>query len=411
MRGIFADRRSPIAYGYDAQVPVYFNQDPVLSVGGGGGFGGRRRRRRRRDSRRRDEHHADGGAQNRLSASTPTPPERLRTLATPARAGARRRRGGRRRAAAEAARAAAAAGASATPPKRRASSCVPVESDDMLLSGRPGRRQALVNRAQVVDAPLGQGHVVSFAIRPFWRWQTQGTFFLGFNTILNWNDLGGRTPQPQPPNPETPTPRPPPETPGVGPGAPPPRVWRRSAVSRELARRGAAVRMFEARTLGAGATQASAGILAPLHRGARSRPVVRAGDPLARHVRRVRARCLRRVGAERRIPPVRDARGRGRRGGGRPASRGRARRLTPRSGSIRRRSRAGGRARDVDRRRGARQGSRVCLGPGLDGRARLGRAAHGVQIEAAHRVTGIRVDPTARRSRPKTAPRGRQAPS
>jgi hypothetical protein len=31
--------------------------------------------------------------------------------------------------------------------------------------------------------------VVMFGIRPFWRWQTQGTFFLGFNTILNWNDL------------------------------------------------------------------------------------------------------------------------------------------------------------------------------------------------------------------------------
>jgi glycine oxidase len=35
------------------------------------------------------------------------------------------------------------------------------------------------------------------------------------------------------------------------------------AVARELARRGAAVRVFEARTIGAGATQASAGILAP----------------------------------------------------------------------------------------------------------------------------------------------------
>src|ERR671918_2523130 len=35
------------------------------------------------------------------------------------------------------------------------------------------------------------------------------------------------------------------------------------AVARELARRGASVRMFEARTIGAGATQASAGILAP----------------------------------------------------------------------------------------------------------------------------------------------------
>ena len=35
------------------------------------------------------------------------------------------------------------------------------------------------------------------------------------------------------------------------------------AVARELARRGASVRLFEARTIGAGATQASAGILAP----------------------------------------------------------------------------------------------------------------------------------------------------
>ncbi len=28
-----------------------------------------------------------------------------------------------------------------------------------------------------------------FANRPYWRWQTQGNFFLGFNAILNWNDL------------------------------------------------------------------------------------------------------------------------------------------------------------------------------------------------------------------------------
>ena len=35
------------------------------------------------------------------------------------------------------------------------------------------------------------------------------------------------------------------------------------AVGRELARRGAAVRIFEARAVGAGATQASAGVLAP----------------------------------------------------------------------------------------------------------------------------------------------------
>ena len=41
MRGIVSDRTSPIAYGYDAQVPVYFSQSPVLNAGGGGGgFGG-----------------------------------------------------------------------------------------------------------------------------------------------------------------------------------------------------------------------------------------------------------------------------------------------------------------------------------------------------------------------------------
>ena len=28
-----------------------------------------------------------------------------------------------------------------------------------------------------------------FAFRPFWRWQTQGTFAMGFNAIMNWNDL------------------------------------------------------------------------------------------------------------------------------------------------------------------------------------------------------------------------------
>jgi hypothetical protein len=66
----------------------------------------------------------------------------------------------------------------------------PTNPNDMLLSGTLAGGQVLTNRAQVVDAMVGDGHVVMFAIRPFWRWQTQGTFMLGFNTILNWNDLG-----------------------------------------------------------------------------------------------------------------------------------------------------------------------------------------------------------------------------
>ena len=50
----FSDRKSPIAYGYDAGLPIYFSQAPLFQVaaggggfggGGGGGGGGRRWRR------------------------------------------------------------------------------------------------------------------------------------------------------------------------------------------------------------------------------------------------------------------------------------------------------------------------------------------------------------------------------
>jgi hypothetical protein len=36
---------------------------------------------------------------------------------------------------------------------------------------------------------VGDGHLILFAIRPFWRWETQGSFALAFNAMLHWNDL------------------------------------------------------------------------------------------------------------------------------------------------------------------------------------------------------------------------------
>ena len=70
----------------------------------------------------------------------------------------------------------------------------PAKAEDMLLSGTLENGQLLANRAQLVDETIGKGHVVLFAIRPFWRWQTQGTYPLGFNAILNWNDLDAGKP-------------------------------------------------------------------------------------------------------------------------------------------------------------------------------------------------------------------------
>jgi hypothetical protein len=71
----------------------------------------------------------------------------------------------------------------------------PADPNDLLLSGLLVGGEALAGRAALVDASVGKGHVLLFAARPFWRFQTQGAFFLAFNAILNWNDLdAGRAP-------------------------------------------------------------------------------------------------------------------------------------------------------------------------------------------------------------------------
>jgi hypothetical protein len=61
--------------------------------------------------------------------------------------------------------------------------------DSLLVSGLLVSGDELAKKAAVIDAPLGQGHVVYFAIRPFWRWQTQGSFAMALNAIANWNAL------------------------------------------------------------------------------------------------------------------------------------------------------------------------------------------------------------------------------
>ncbi|GMV05645.1 MAG: hypothetical protein AMXMBFR53_19220 [Gemmatimonadota bacterium] len=183
-RGMITDKTSPLAYGFAGdQVPVYFKNDLVLAAGGGGGgFGG----------------FGGGG---------PSPWQNIAPMATrprlsPWQADSAQARGGRPGAApdpgsefAEMARAMGLGGNTGQAP--RVVLAFPQRADQMLLSGALDGGEALQGRAQVVDSKVGEGHVVSFAIRPFWRWQTQGNYFLGFNALLNWNDLdagrGGAT--------------------------------------------------------------------------------------------------------------------------------------------------------------------------------------------------------------------------
>jgi len=121
---------SPILYGYDANrvFPVYFNQTPLLQVQTGGGQG-------------------DGGP---IDSSF------------------------------------AAAQARARP---RVILRFVDRADSLGISGMLNNPQDMQGKAAVVDAPLGKGHVVLFAIRPFWRYQTQGSWALALNAIANWNSL------------------------------------------------------------------------------------------------------------------------------------------------------------------------------------------------------------------------------
>jgi hypothetical protein len=209
LKTVLGDKTSPVLYGYDQNaLAVYFNQAPVMRVGGPGGFGGGR-----------------GGGANVPPVGNMQPnaaPPTLTTLegppSAPAAGGGGRggrgagrggfgggtavpegapdaapQAGGRGGRGAGGGRGGFGAGAPDQNPPRVLLS-FPTNPNDLLLSGILIGGDSLAGRAVAVDAPIGKGHVVMFANRPYWRWQTQGNFFLGFNTILNWNDLdAGRT--------------------------------------------------------------------------------------------------------------------------------------------------------------------------------------------------------------------------
>jgi hypothetical protein len=173
MRGVIADMKSPIVYGYGRdQLPVYFNQGPVIRAErGAGGF--------------RFFGRGAASSQNVTPMATkvhlsPWDPDGEATTSGDSRRGAAPAQGGTR------GRETAHDADSDGP---RVVMHFPERASDILLSGVLTGGDAIAGSAQVVDESIGKGHIVMFAIRPFWRWQTQGTYTLGFNTILNWNDL------------------------------------------------------------------------------------------------------------------------------------------------------------------------------------------------------------------------------
>ncbi|MHC5062782.1 MAG: M14 family zinc carboxypeptidase [Planctomycetota bacterium] len=183
----FRDETSPIRYGYGDKMGVYFRQSPVFRMGGGGfgrrGFG---RRGGGGGGNMNPEERLLSGAARPTGRGTVDDPDRVqgrpRGLGQPdeseeARAG-RGGRGGRGGRAGRAAR-----------NGPRAILSFARDHKELLISGMLAGGDELAGTPAVVDAPLGEGHVVLFAINPMWRGSTSGSHSLLLNTILHFDNL------------------------------------------------------------------------------------------------------------------------------------------------------------------------------------------------------------------------------
>ena len=63
------------------------------------------------------------------------------------------------------------------------------DARDLLVSGLLEAGNEIAQRPAVIDVPYDRGHVVMFSNNPFWRAETQGSYFLVFNAILNFDNL------------------------------------------------------------------------------------------------------------------------------------------------------------------------------------------------------------------------------
>ena len=175
----FADRKSPIAYGYGDALTIYFNQSPLFQVAagsGGGGFGGGA-------GEGGPGGQAGGRASGRGGLSDPDVVQAMpqpKPIDPADRSGADQTANEQRES------------PFFVPPQLRPRVVMRFAADEknLLVSGMLAGGSELANKPAVVDIPVGRGHVVMFATNPMWRHQTQGEFFLLFNAALNYDNLG-----------------------------------------------------------------------------------------------------------------------------------------------------------------------------------------------------------------------------
>jgi hypothetical protein len=167
------DKHSPIAYGYDDKLALYFNQSPVLKVSLGGGFGGFDFGGPARPSGRGAVSEPDIPQGRPWNPPTPEPKRSKAEQELYVDPEVREFLRG------------------VLPPPQMYPRVVLrfAEEKDLWVSGMLAGGSDLAQTPAVVDVPVGRGHVVLFASNPMWRHQTQGQFMLVMNAALNFDHL------------------------------------------------------------------------------------------------------------------------------------------------------------------------------------------------------------------------------
>ncbi len=191
------DKKSPITYGYEDKLYIYFRQGPVITVGGNFSFPG---------GPGADE--GPGGPARSSGRGTASDPDVIQ--ARPYMAPEKPVKRTPREQELYIPEDLADFFRWAIPPKDQQPRVVLrfAAEKDLLLSGMITSASEIAEKPAVVDVPHGKGHVVLFANNPMWRSETMGSYFLVFNSILNFDHLDAGSAPPAAPAPAPPKPAP-----------------------------------------------------------------------------------------------------------------------------------------------------------------------------------------------------------
>jgi hypothetical protein len=174
LRSKFVDSASPIAYGYGDGLSIYTYEGPIFNVSNMVG-GGRGRRASTEDRQRvtgRGTADDPDTPQGRVPVEAPEEPKAETWQAVPISDEQRRN------------------GISIIPPQYRPRVVLRYgDARDLLVSGLLDGGAEIAQHPAVIDVPVGRGHVVVFSNNPIWRGETQGSYFLVLNAILNFDNL------------------------------------------------------------------------------------------------------------------------------------------------------------------------------------------------------------------------------